>query len=131
VELTADVALVCEGASVEDNDPATETYAQTCTYSGSDARLVPQPGTQTLVIYEVDDGIETVDGTRYFTMVTDSGIVRTGIIDQLGVIRFVGTQNGTGELAQTLVHELAWGQFDAEGSLTAEVKMYTVPTLPA
>jgi hypothetical protein len=127
VELTSNVTITCEGVLVDDGDPTTETYDQTCNYVGADARLVPQPNTQRVVIFEADESVEAIDGTRYITMVTDSGTIRAGIIDRDGVIRFVGMTDGSGELEGTLVHELAWGQADARGGITAEGQIFTLP----
>jgi hypothetical protein len=125
---TGEVRFVCERTvdateRAGTTDPAAEPIRQSCTYEGDDPRFVPTADADQAVVTASGGGAGRFGSTRYFAATYESGAVRTGLVDADGVLRFTGLAEGTGELSGLLVHEIGWGETNADGSVSGIIRM--------
>jgi hypothetical protein len=127
----ADGTTTNAGAETGTGDEGTGDVAapvrQSCTYEGDDPRFIPLSNDDPAVVTASGGGAGRFGSTRFFAAAYESGTIRTGLIDDVGVLRFAGLAEGAGELSGTLVHEIGWGAMGADGSATGTIRMTALP----
>jgi hypothetical protein len=85
---------------------------QSCAYSGDDERFVPAADERVIVGIEPEGVADPIDGVSIFTSASTDGGLRTGLVDDNGLRRFVGVHDGVGEFEGKLIQEEGWGRLD-------------------
>jgi hypothetical protein len=125
--ISAEVTVTCSG-TIRQRGDTEQLLDQACTYSGDDARFVPEPEVIRVRIFPADAAATTLaEYPLFVTGDTDAGYVFAGIAEDLTTIRGLSVRPGTGEFEGMLVHDVAYFTTASDGSISGTIRSTVYP----